>query len=101
MKGTPDRQAAVYHTFDVEDLIEAGHPLRAIKRMVDRALAENPYLLIANHLIGWIDEASRVVHTVSTSNGLMLQGHVFYRCCNVLSFDSYSTEQDHRQTQCD
>lgn len=40
MKGTPDRQAAVYHTFDVEDLIEAGHPLRPIKRMVDRALAE-------------------------------------------------------------
>ena len=40
MKGTPERQAAVYHTFDVEDLIEAGHPLRAIKRMVDRALAE-------------------------------------------------------------
>ncbi len=40
MKGTPDRQAAVYHTFNVEDLIEAGHPLRAIKRMVDRALAD-------------------------------------------------------------
>jgi transposase len=40
MKGTPDRQAAVYHTFNVEDLIEAEHPLRAIKRMVDRALAE-------------------------------------------------------------
>lgn len=39
MKGTPDRQASVYHTFNVEDLIEAGHPLRAIKRMVDRALA--------------------------------------------------------------
>jgi transposase len=40
MKGTPERQAAVYHTFNVEDLIEAGHPLRAIKRMVDRALAD-------------------------------------------------------------
>ncbi|MCK6478496.1 MAG: hypothetical protein L6Q35_16885 [Phycisphaerales bacterium] len=40
MKGTPERQAAIYHTFNVEDLIEAEHPLRAIKRMVDRALAE-------------------------------------------------------------
>ncbi|GMV25996.1 MAG: hypothetical protein AMXMBFR58_20270 [Phycisphaerae bacterium] len=40
MKGTPERQAAVYHTFNVEDLIEAGHPLRPIKRMVDLALAE-------------------------------------------------------------
>lgn len=39
MKGTPERQAAVYHTFNVEDLIEAGHPLRPIKRMVDVALA--------------------------------------------------------------
>jgi hypothetical protein len=40
MKGKPERQAAVYHTFNVEDLIEAGHPLRPIKRMVDRSLAE-------------------------------------------------------------
>lgn len=40
MKGTPERQAAVYHTFNVEDLIEPGHPLRPIKRMVDRALAD-------------------------------------------------------------
>ena len=40
MKGTPERQSAVYHTFNVEDLIEAGHPLRAIKRMVDRALSD-------------------------------------------------------------
>jgi transposase len=39
MKGTPERQSAIYHTFNVEDLIEAGHPLRPIKRMVDRALA--------------------------------------------------------------
>jgi transposase len=39
MKGTPDRQDAIYHTFNVEDLIEAGHPLRPIKRMVDAALA--------------------------------------------------------------
>jgi len=40
MKGTPERQATVYHTFNVEDLIEAEHPLRAIKRMVDRALSD-------------------------------------------------------------
>ena len=40
MKGTPERQSAIYHTFNVEDLIESGHPLRPIKRMVDRALAE-------------------------------------------------------------
>lgn len=40
MKGKPERQAAVYHTFNAEDLIEPGHPLRAIKRMVDRALAD-------------------------------------------------------------
>lgn len=39
MRGTPDRQDAIYHTFNVEELIEAEHPLRAIKRMVDRALA--------------------------------------------------------------
>jgi hypothetical protein len=39
MKGTPERQSAIYHTFNVEDLIEPGHPLRPIKRMVDRALA--------------------------------------------------------------
>ncbi|MBS0189460.1 MAG: hypothetical protein JSS51_15460 [Planctomycetes bacterium] len=37
MTGTPDRQAAVYHTFNVEDLIEPGRPLRAIKRMVEWA----------------------------------------------------------------
>lgn len=40
MRGTPDRQDAIYHTFNVEDLIGAGHPLRPIKRMVDRALSE-------------------------------------------------------------
>lgn len=40
MKGTPERQSAIYHTFHVEDLIEPGHPLRPIKRMVDRALAD-------------------------------------------------------------
>jgi transposase len=40
MKGTAERQSAIYHTFNVEDLIEVGHPLRAIKWMVDRALAD-------------------------------------------------------------
>lgn len=40
MRGTPERQAAIYHTFNVEDLIGADHPLRPIKRMVDRALAD-------------------------------------------------------------
>ena len=40
MKGTPERQSAVYHTFNVEDMIEPTHPLRPIKRMVDRALAD-------------------------------------------------------------
>jgi transposase len=39
MRGTPDRQDAIYHTFNVEDLIEPEHPLRPIKRMVDSALA--------------------------------------------------------------
>lgn len=39
MRGTPERQTPIFHTFNVEDLIEPDHPLRAIKRMVDRALA--------------------------------------------------------------
>jgi transposase len=47
MKGTPNRQAVVYHTFSVEDLIEQGHPLRAIKRMVDAALASMAHTLRA------------------------------------------------------
>lgn len=40
MRGNPESQAAIYHTFNVEDLIEPGHPLRPIERMVDRALAD-------------------------------------------------------------
>lgn len=40
MRGTPDRQTPAYHFFHVEDLIEPDHPLRPIKRMVDRALAD-------------------------------------------------------------
>jgi transposase len=47
MKGTPNRQAVVYHTFSVEDLIEQGHPLRTIKRMVDAALASMAHTLRA------------------------------------------------------
>lgn len=39
MRGTPDSQAAIYHTFNVEDMIQTDHPLRAIKRMVDAALS--------------------------------------------------------------
>lgn len=39
MRGTPERQAAIYHTFNVEEMIEPKHPLRPIKRMVDTALA--------------------------------------------------------------
>ncbi|MCL4211963.1 MAG: IS5 family transposase [Phycisphaeraceae bacterium] len=40
MRGTPERQVPIFHTFNVEDLIEPDHPLRAIKRMVDRALSD-------------------------------------------------------------
>ncbi|MBX3378426.1 MAG: IS5 family transposase, partial [Phycisphaeraceae bacterium] len=40
MRGTPERQSPIFHTFNVEDLIEPDHPLRAIKRMVDRALSD-------------------------------------------------------------
>lgn len=40
MRGTPARQVPIFHTFNVEDLIEPDHPLRAIKRMVDRALSD-------------------------------------------------------------
>ncbi|MBY0308461.1 MAG: hypothetical protein K2Q09_06940 [Phycisphaerales bacterium] len=39
MRGTSERHDAIYHTFNVEGLIEAGHPLRPIKRMVELALS--------------------------------------------------------------
>ena len=38
MKGTPERQAAIYHTFNIEDLIEAGYAPRPIRRNAGRAL---------------------------------------------------------------
>jgi transposase len=41
MRSTPNRQTPIYHTFNVEDLIEAEHPLRPIKRMVDETLLKS------------------------------------------------------------
>jgi hypothetical protein len=40
MNGAPECQAEVDRTVRVEDLIEADHPLRAIKRMAGRVPAE-------------------------------------------------------------
>jgi transposase len=40
MRDTPERQVAIFRTFHVEELIEADHPLRAIRRMVDQALSD-------------------------------------------------------------
>jgi len=39
MRGRVDCQGEVFHTFNVEDLIPADHPLREIKRRSDRVLA--------------------------------------------------------------
>lgn len=39
MRGRVDSQGDAFHTFNIEDLIPAQHPLRAIKRRVDRVLA--------------------------------------------------------------
>lgn len=39
MRGRVDAQGEVFHTFHVEDLVPAGHPLRAIKRRADAILA--------------------------------------------------------------
>src|SRR4051812_37228003 len=39
MRGRVDSQGNVYHSFFVEDLVPAGHPLREIKRRADRVLA--------------------------------------------------------------
>jgi transposase len=39
MRGRVDKQGEVFHTFHVEDIIPADHPLRAIKRRADRILA--------------------------------------------------------------
>ncbi len=38
MRGSSETNGTLYRTFNVEDLIERDHPLRAIKRMVDEAL---------------------------------------------------------------
>ncbi len=38
MRGRADRQLPLFHTFEVEDRIRAGHPLRDIKRRTDRIL---------------------------------------------------------------
>jgi transposase len=39
MRGRVDSQSEMFHTFDVEDRIPAGHPLREIKRRADQVLA--------------------------------------------------------------
>jgi hypothetical protein len=39
MRGWVDRQGAVFHTFDVQALVPAGHPLREVKRRADAVLA--------------------------------------------------------------
>ena len=39
MRGRADQQLPLFHTFEVEDRIPAAHPLRDIKRRVDRILA--------------------------------------------------------------
>jgi transposase len=40
MRGQADEQTPLFHVFSVEDRIRADHPLRDIKRRVDRILAE-------------------------------------------------------------
>jgi transposase len=39
MRGRVDSQGDVFHTFHIQDLIPAGHPLREIKRRADAVLA--------------------------------------------------------------
>jgi hypothetical protein len=38
MRGRPENNGSLWYSINVEDLIEPGHPLRAMKRMVDEAL---------------------------------------------------------------
>jgi len=40
MRGRPENNGSLWYSINVEDLIEPGHPLRAMKRMVDEALRE-------------------------------------------------------------
>ncbi len=39
LRGRIDEQPTLFHTFHVEDRIRADHPLRDVKRRVDRILA--------------------------------------------------------------
>lgn len=39
MRGRIDRQGEIYHTFNLEDLVPADHPLRAVKGRADKVLA--------------------------------------------------------------
>jgi len=39
MRGRIDRQGEIYHTFNLEDLVPAKHPLRAVKARADKVLA--------------------------------------------------------------
>jgi transposase len=40
MRGKVDRQGEVFHAFLLDDLVPAGHPLRAIKARADRVLGK-------------------------------------------------------------
>jgi len=40
MRGRPENNGSLWYSINVEDLIEPGHPLRAMKRMLDEALRE-------------------------------------------------------------
>lgn len=39
MRGKNDPQPSIWYSINLEELVEAGHPLRPIKRLVDQALA--------------------------------------------------------------
>jgi transposase len=53
MRGHADDQPPLFHVFDVEDRIRPDHPLRDIKRRVDRILAGmSPYFAKAYSVVG-------------------------------------------------